>query len=232
MVYHIQHEYGEDSSSWGFEWVDGDSRKVELVDPSDDGCVESWPPAFGRALRADFIPTQIRPTLNRRHFPDYFNLNGRWVSEAFRSVIEAFEPGVHQFFPVDVVNKRGGVLAKRYLFVVCNRIDSLDHEKTERLWWSMEALMKGAGMWKRRSDLKTSPEIITKNWTIPDGANLDDPEWYKQDKLVFDKEKIGGRHIWVDKHLQAGVTYVSNELYDALIAADFHEFGGKKFEEV
>ena len=226
MVYSIHHEYGEDSTSWGFEWVDGDIDKTKLVDPSEDDGVVSWSLVYGRSVEPDFLPAQIRPTLNKKRFPDYFSLNGRWVSEAFRTVAEVFEPGVHQFFPVDVVDKRGELLDKRYLFVVCNRIDSVHREKTERLW-----MPKGSGRWMRRSTLKTSPEFITRHIVVPEDAELDNPEWYKRDKLVFDKSKIEGHHIWVDKYLQTDVTYVSNEIYGALIAADLHEFGGTRFDD-
>ena len=45
-----------------------------------------------------------------------------------RAVIEQFEPDVHQFFPVDVVGKNGDLLSKHYLFIVCNRLDSIDRE--------------------------------------------------------------------------------------------------------
>lgn len=56
---------------------------------------------------------------------------GYAVSDKARQVIEAVEPGVHQFLPFAFVNKRGVIdPERRWLLNVCNRIDAIDVEKS------------------------------------------------------------------------------------------------------
>jgi len=48
------------------------------------------------------------------------------VSPRFKDVIERLEPSVHQFFPLEIVNKAREPIAEHWLWVVCNLIDSVD----------------------------------------------------------------------------------------------------------
>jgi hypothetical protein len=83
----------------------------------------------GRKIKPEFVPTKILWESGPNRISDYFTPRTiPCVSERMKSVIEQVEPGVHQFFPVDVVGKNGDLLAKHYFFIVCNRLDSIDRE--------------------------------------------------------------------------------------------------------
>lgn len=49
---------------------------------------------------------------------------GLIVNEKFKDIVEAFEPGVHQFFPIQI-EQGGKVIAERFIFFICNRLDTL-----------------------------------------------------------------------------------------------------------
>jgi len=47
--------------------------------------------------------------------------------------VEELEPGIHQFFPVELTAKDGEVLEKRHwLLNICNRVDAVDLSKSEQ----------------------------------------------------------------------------------------------------
>ena len=109
--------------------VDGDFDKVELIDPSQDG---RWGVSFrtggsGRPIDTTHMPTRLRRKGNEE-FPFYevarTRGKGLLVTEKFKQIVERFEPDVHQFLPVDI-EQRGKVIAKRYFFYICNRLDTL-----------------------------------------------------------------------------------------------------------
>jgi hypothetical protein len=58
--------------------------------------------------------------------PDFDNGLVLNVSDAARDLIEAFEPNVHQFLPVDYFDRDGVLLERRNFLIVGNRLDSLD----------------------------------------------------------------------------------------------------------
>ncbi|PXW67604.1 hypothetical protein C7451_1261 [Blastomonas natatoria] len=124
--------------------------------------------------------------------PDYYTPNAfPCVSSRFKEVVERFEPDVHQFFPVAVVDKAKEKIDERWLWVVCNRIDGVDREHTnlffqnQNLWTSS---YKEDGEWKR----------------------VRDP------KVAFNKQQTEGFHFWRDKHLFGEGIYVSDEGAQAL----------------
>ncbi|WP_157738637.1 imm11 family protein [Labrenzia sp. VG12] len=51
------------------------------------------------------------------------------VSDAFKDIIERHEPGVHQFFPVELVYKDGSFARQMYFFNICTRLDGMDREQ-------------------------------------------------------------------------------------------------------
>ncbi|CAK0758639.1 putative PAS domain-containing protein [uncultured Gammaproteobacteria bacterium] len=59
----------------------------------------------------------------------------RGVTEAFRAMVEELEPGVHQFFPVEVTRKNGEPLEKQYyLLNVCQAIDAVIIDRSDVEW--------------------------------------------------------------------------------------------------
>ncbi|WP_333816258.1 imm11 family protein [Tabrizicola sp.] len=117
-------------TSLDFDLVDGDMKKVENEDRSIDIGIN--PPElsqvmrFGRRVKTEFLPTRIRPLTNQSRMPDFAIVRLAQICSAkFRDVVEALEPGVHQFVPVEVVRKNGDHLADMFWFVPCNRLDTL-----------------------------------------------------------------------------------------------------------
>ena len=110
-------------------YLDGDVDKITLLDESSDG---RFPVNFGlgksgRPVDPTYMPTRIRRKGNRG-LPIY-DVDITWggglhVTERFKSIVEAFEPGVHQFFPIQI-EQGGKVIAERFIFFICNRLDTL-----------------------------------------------------------------------------------------------------------
>lgn len=111
--------------------LDGDVDEIEYIDTTFD---KGLNPRFetgrmyaGRAVKTEHIPTKIQWSSKRYLPPDIFQSAGLiFVSDAFKDIIERHEPGVHQFFPVEVVFKDGSFARKVYFFNICNRLDGMD----------------------------------------------------------------------------------------------------------
>jgi hypothetical protein len=61
---------------------------------------------------------------------------GSWaISQQVIDIIEAIEPGVHQYLPYELLNPDGSVHpAKRWLLNVCTRAECVDVEKSNVAW--------------------------------------------------------------------------------------------------
>lgn len=138
----------------------------------------------GYWLRPDTLPKKVlwakgtTPTL-----PDVLF----WfaVSPRFKALVEKFEPDVHQFVPVEIFHSRDGApVATYYWFVVGQRIDSVDRERTTYAWKTSK-YGDGHGFWSSRS---FNPETL-------DFAEIPDA------KLFFSNRQVEGHHIWHDPHV-------------------------------
>ena len=116
--------------------IDGDLDKVELVDTSPDG---RWRLSFkrggsGRAVDGTYMPTRLERERIKANkgcpIDDVRCIWGRGllVSAPFKEVVERFEPGVHQFFPI-TIEQGGKPEFERYGFYICNRLDTLAKDK-------------------------------------------------------------------------------------------------------
>jgi hypothetical protein len=55
------------------------------------------------------------------------------ISEPFKAFVEWLEPDVHQFFPIEIGNKRGSVYSDNYyIFVIGQWLDSFSPEKSSK----------------------------------------------------------------------------------------------------
>ena len=116
-------------------------------------------------------------------FPDV--LRGFVVSPRFKDLVERFEPGVHQFVPVEMYRSRDGDPAGTYYwFIVGQRLDSIDREPTTYLWKSPKDDPE-AGPWFDREMDKRTFKVIP----IPHA------------KLILSNNKVRGHHIWHDPHV-------------------------------
>jgi len=212
MVYLIgsEREMGQYPSE---RFRNGDPRRIKVERPE----TEEMQRAIGLQHRHQYnlgfrITDDNVPTLwewnSSRPVPDYYTPHGfPCVSLRFKDVVEGFEPDVHQFFPLTVLNKAGDEIAQRWLWVVCNRIDGVDREHTTMV------LRKGT-YWT--SNWREGNESVT----IP-GA-----------KLYHSKKQTAGYHFWRDKHLMGGGIHASVEAAEALIALDLMAFAASELATV
>ena len=215
MAFRPEYRPPGSSIAWSMKWLDGDWKKVSMIDPTPDGGTNLTGVVFhfmaGRPIKPDHMPTMLYPTKKVTKFPDYFTSAGPGlvVSEKFKSVVESLEPDRHQFFPIKIMSKsKKEHLADMFIMIICNRVDTVHAEKTN--YYFAKNIF-----WARRS------------------TNRDDPnrmKWKGKDRLVLDSDKIGGHHLWIDKHLFDS-PFMSNELKAALEAADMHHVTFDEVEE-
>jgi hypothetical protein len=90
---------------------DYDPKKLTLEDMTHDGGLfmgYDRSLISGRRVKTEGLPTKVQ-WWDRRPVPDFEIIHSPTmiVSQRFRDVVEAVEPGVHQFEPVEYVTKQG-----------------------------------------------------------------------------------------------------------------------------
>lgn len=185
---------------YGSKPLNGNIAAIRSIDQTPNGGMNFESVYGGRRCHTEHFPTKMKWEGPRDSLIGDFNdSNLLNVSESARALIERFEPGVHQFIPVDYVDGKGSLIEKRYFWVVCNRIDSIDRECTTFI------LRKGK-MWRPVSDIADfEPELLP-----PDI----DPD--TNSKFVFSLAQIGDAHAWRDKHMDTGGVWISKAFGDAL----------------
>ncbi len=203
----------------GIEPLDGDVSKIEVADKTPDAgfdvnSASTYPTYQGRPVLTEHVPTKLE-WQETGPVPDVGIVRGMLVvPPRFREIVEQFEPDVHQFLPVDVLDQSGALLAKRYFFIACNRLDSVDRTHTVMI------LSKGM-LWRPARDIaRRRPE------DIPPGFDVSAPP-----KIVFNNAQIGEKHAWCDKFLMYG-PYLSDALGTALEKENFTGIDLKKGEAV
>ena len=140
MVYHIVGGKWDDSvdvndqHSW-IEVLEGDHQNIRLIDATqDDGILitkKGW--TVGRPMQSEGMPTKVirkgvglktKPLLDVEGFFGQFLVNDK-----FKDIVEGLEPGVHQFFPMELYV--GDEYQRTdYFFNICNRLDTMDREQS------------------------------------------------------------------------------------------------------
>ncbi len=189
--------------------LDGDIDKVDATDRTPDGGTLVGAFESGRAVDITFMPTKMRWEGGKVRIPDFDRSHCINVSERAKALIERFEANVHQFIPVDYYYGTTDVKERRYFFICCNRIDSLDHEKTTFVL--RPSLQPGADrkFWVPIQDLVRNGEqdLIPPHLTPTTNS-----------KFVFSFAKIGKMHLWCDKFMSKG-TWLSDTLANAIVEA-------------
>jgi hypothetical protein len=169
----------------GHEALDGNRRLIEYVDTTidwDGGENATFKPGLlhaGRPIKPDHVPTRVVRLDRKWGIPDVdWGVGMYFGNDKFKQVVEQLEPGVHQFFPVDMLWKDGSLAQKMYMFNICSRLDTVSR--------------------------KDSTAQKPKNYWKPETG-----------KLVFSLQRVGGHHIWIDKHVYHG-RYMSDAMHDAL----------------
>lgn len=128
------------------------------------------------------------------------------ISARAKAAIEELEPGVHQFVPVEYLDKNGKHLENRYWFITGRIIDSVDREHTN--------LIFHLSSWRPVRDIaRRFPDLV------PLGADLTE-----EPKLVFNLSQIGTAHMWLDRYAGSGgkgsPPFVSQAMHDHLQASE------------
>lgn len=192
--------------------LDGDIDKVRVADRTPDGGTLFGAFESGRAVDAKLMPTKMRWEGGKVKIPDFDNSHCINVSERAKDLIETFERDVHQFIPVDYYYGASDLKERRYFFICCNRIDSLDHEKTTLV---LKHIVTTTGVnvsyWVPIQDLVSDDEQhLIPSHLSPKTAS----------KLVFNLTKIGKLHLWCDKFiLVRGGPWLSDTFADAILEA-------------
>lgn len=175
-----------------FEYLDGDKNSVTLIDPSQDGGLVITKGHSGRPVHPEFMPTKIGFRDAKPGVRQLMDFEGCWlgmlISNRAKLIIEALEPGLHQFFPVEVFqrddapetwNVHAGAfdppkrakfhdrkIADYWMFNICARLDTMDRART-------------VGIWER-------------GLYAPDMIGI-------KGNLVLSNAAINGAHAWVDR---------------------------------
>lgn len=133
MVYQLIHDNSSTGVRNNLDNRDGDFDKVSIADLTQDGGKKVSNTEFkaGRALLPEYLPTRLKPERPVEDpLEDYMPApkGAAYVSAAFKALVEQFEPGIHQFFEMSLKYGRTEY-DPVYYFIVCNRIDALDHDK-------------------------------------------------------------------------------------------------------
>ena len=196
----------------GTDQLDGDFDKVTVVDRTPDGGSMVGILQEGRWVDPTFVPTKMRWKGGKRYpIPDFDRSRCINVSERAKALIERFEPGVHQFLPVDYYNKQDEFLEHRWFLVIGQRLDSTDHERTtfvmDRVF--VEPTQQWVQSWISVWDAVRYGEVQI----IPPHLTHD-----TKSQFVFSKAKTGSHHLWVDKYMLTKGGILSDELAGAIKA--------------
>lgn len=195
----------------GVELLDGDRNKVTSREPVNDGGV-GW---YGTPADPTYLPKHVRWEDRKGNpVPDFDAAQLISVSERAKAIIERFEPGTHQFFPVEFVDKQGKFLENRYWFFICNRLDSVDRDHTTMV------LYKGV-QWNNVKDL------LRRGEPIPPHIDPSQPS-----KKVFSLKAIGATHMWVDKHTGFAEGYISDAIAEAFAEAGLTGIRPEKMDAI
>jgi len=182
-----------------------DRRKIDFAN-----FVETMVPGIGRIgdacesgfrVSTEYLPRRVRfdDEIPAKDFHYIAGLD--FVSAQARAVIEKFEPGLHQFEPVEYVRSDGAHVENRFVMFICQRLDSVDRAHTNMIlynslnWITVEHAMR------------RYPDIV------PPGADANSTP-----KKVFSLGQIGDAHMWRDIHI-ADQQYMSSTLVEAIESA-------------
>lgn len=141
-------------------------------------------------------PIRMQVSSDHKVMPNFLNA---WISWAIPrriiDIIEAFEPGVHRYWPVDLRLKDGTPTEPRWLLNVCNRLDTIVVEASD------------VGVVK--NPLGEPTQLVPRFGLLEVKHKGSGPE-----HLVMSKDKIGDHALWCEYRFQ-GARFLSNGLAQA-----------------
>jgi hypothetical protein len=149
------------------------------------------------------LPTSARQKDYKKLKP-IFPLPGlNAVNETFRLIVEEFEPGVHQFFPIQLKRKGGTPYEdKYYIFNACQSFDCRI-VAGRAVTWGESAVSEG------------------RRYII----NIGGP-------LQVSRPRIAGRHMWVNDLIHSGRMCASDALFAKLAESGFKSLYPIHYEEI
>ena len=151
----------------------------------------------GHSLIGRPVPKRATQTDSKK-LVDIFPLPGFvCVGERFRAIVESFEPGVHEFYPIELRSRKGVLYEEPYFLInVCQSFDAILVKGIDLEWGRMAAVGLEGMPYPRR--------LVT-------GA---------KPPLPISKPTIAGRHLWLDYWVfgRNGIM-VSDQLRTALMDA-------------
>lgn len=153
-----------------------------------------WVWGTGRLVTAPPVPTAAIQQ-DRHKLTDVFRLPGASaVSGRFRALIEQFEPGVHQFFPITLKAKSGEPIDEEYYILnVTQMFDAILFAASDVTWPTKEA-----------GPFEGMPLVGT----------LSEP-------FRVSKKEVSGRHLWRNHLITNHGVMVSDDLHAAFVKNKF-----------
>lgn len=192
----------------------GWSSRIEYAEGTFDGGSGFATLGFRSGIRFDpaTLPNRIRfrcaPRV--RPLPDVLPQAPEFFStRVFRDLVEAMEPGQHQFHPIAVTWKDGTPAEDRWIVHPTRRIDTADRERTTLV-------------------MRTNP---VKGWSWWDDPAREDKS-LPPGRFAIDRAKVAGRHIWQDMYLLHQVQFVSSAFRKACEDAGISGIGFKALDEI
>lgn len=127
----------------------------------------------GRRVKSEGVPRVVRWKSARQPL-DFEWVIFKTVSDRLRALIERIEPRTHQFEQIEFISENGDSLGCRWFWQVCNRLDTMHREKTDKI-------LDGLG-WRFNKEISRSDRIGT----------------------VFDLSRIKDNCFWYDKYMSGG----------------------------
>lgn len=148
----------------------------------------------GADIEDRFWPKRARLTTARKTLPDWTGFCSFWgFSQAFRDCVETFEPGKHEFRPVEIVNKDGSRFPRDYFAV------NIRQTVTRAIDWERTHLPSREDRGQR---------ILEGLGTLRLGRDI-----------VMKSAVIVGLHLWIPEEAPRGAHIaVSDQLFDLLNA--------------
>lgn len=138
-------------TSIGVRWATKERPEIRYADTTPEpftatGHFQSSHPHAGRPIIPETVPRGVYWGHLRILPPQAFRLGLRYiVDDVFREVVESFEPGKHQFIPVEVMHHRTSKkFGDWFFFHICTRIHTVSKEATT-------AIRPSGGMYEPRT---------------------------------------------------------------------------------
>lgn len=185
-----------------------------LDDNFDDGLPTTNGPKAGVPVYGGALPKVVRwaePADNPP--PDFDSMPTLNISERAKQVIESVEPDVHQFFPVEYVDRQDQPIETRYWFYICNRRDTIHPTKSNMM-------LNGRGLYIPPID------AVRRTLEIPSHLDTKAPG-----KMVIDSAKLGSEQMWREPRAD-GMSLMSQTMWEAIQDAGLTGLQPKQMETV